>query len=133
MSRASVGAALTRVSLRLAVVRQAAGYWSCFDCSASLDSGSFSGKPATVSVSSSPGFEALSAASSGRSCVDSLTAISLVAVAGGYPAGAAATLRHGRPDGPTRLGFSGRVADRPDVRGDLAAGSGRWRARQRPD
>src|SRR5205085_4670291 len=69
MSRASVGAALTRVSLRLAAVRQAGGYWSCFDCSASLDAGSLSGKPATVSVPFSPGFEALSAASSGWSCV----------------------------------------------------------------
>src|SRR3954470_8815524 len=85
MSRASVAAALTRVSLRPAAVQQAAGYWSCLDCSASLDSGSLSGKPATVSVSCSPGFEALSAASSGWSCVDSLTAISLVAVAGGLP------------------------------------------------
>src|SRR5919112_722498 len=77
---------------RLAAVRQAAGYWSCFDCSPSLDSGAFFGTPATVSVSCSPGFGACSSTSSGRSCVDSLTAISLVAVAGGYPAGAAATL-----------------------------------------
>ena len=29
--------------------------------------------------------------------------------------------------------LSGRVADRPDVRGDLAPDRGRWRARQRPD
>src|SRR6202008_2210306 len=38
-----------------------------------------------------------------------------------------------RPAVTDGLGSGGRVADRPDVRGDLAAGEGRWRARQRPD
>jgi len=59
-------------------------YWSCFDCSSSLDSGAFFGTPATVSVSSSPGFWACSSAWSGRSCVDSLKAISSVVSTGPY-------------------------------------------------
>ena len=49
-----------------------------------LDSGGdFLGWPATVSVPGSPGFGGCSSASSGRSCVDSLTVISLIAGIGG--------------------------------------------------
>ena len=81
--RASVGAPLTRISPDS---RRPGSYPATRPASIARrlwTRAPSSARPATVSVSCSPGFGAFSSASSGRSCVDSLTATSSVAGTGG--------------------------------------------------